>query len=76
MRNVNESQRRHWAQAMVDTGLVDAGFVYLVVQEPCFGPRDAVTGDITETGEYHERWPNGMAAFGDFLHARGMKLGM
>ena len=61
MSAINESQCKHWAQALVDTGLVkEGGFEYFVVQEPCFGPRDSVTGQITESGEYSQRWPNGM----------------
>jgi alpha-galactosidase len=77
MRGINESQCKHWAQALVDTGLVKhGGFEYFVVQEPCFGPRDNATGDITEGGEFKTRWPNGMKAFGDWLHQRGMKLGI
>jgi hypothetical protein len=77
MRSINESQCKHWAQALLDTGLVsEGGFEYFVVQEPCFGARDNVTGEITESGEYRRRWPNGMKAFGDWLHQRGMKLGI
>jgi alpha-galactosidase len=77
MRSVNESQCQHWAQALVDADLVgEGGFSYFVVQEPCFGPRDPLTGELTETGEYRERWPHGMAAFGRFLKERGMKLGI
>ena len=61
MSAINETQCKHWAQALLDTGLVkEGGFEYFVVQEPCFGQRDSVTGQITESGEYAERWPNGM----------------
>ena len=75
--SVNESQCQHWAQALLDADLVgEGGFSYFVVQEPCFGPRDPLTGELTETGEYRERWPHGMAAFGRFLKERGMKLGI
>ena len=77
MSSVNESQCQHWAQALVDAGLAgEGGFEYFVVQEPCFGPRDSLTGELTETGEYRERWPHGMAEFGRFLKERGMKLGI
>jgi alpha-galactosidase len=77
MSSVNESQCKRWAQALLDTGLVtEGGFEYFVVQEPCFGPRDNETGEITESGEYRRRWPNGMKAFGDWLHQRRMKLGI
>ena len=27
-------------------------------------------------GEFGRRWPSGMKAFGDWLHQRGMKLGI
>ena len=77
MSAINETQCRHWAQALLDTGLVkQGGFEYFVVQEPCFGPRDNATGEITEGGEFGRRWPSGMKAFGDWLHQRGMKLGI
>ena len=81
MRSINETQCKNWAQALVNTGLAGTnvsggGFQYFVVQEPCFGPRDNTTGDITEGGAFAKRWPNGMKSFGDWLHSRGMKLGI
>ena len=46
------------------------------MQEPCFGARDPLTGELTETGEFGARWPHGMASFARFLNERGMKLGI
>jgi hypothetical protein len=82
MRAINESQCRHLAQALLDTGLAGTGsaggFDYFVVQEPCFSGRDNKTGELLETGgtdsSYEQRWPQGMKSFGDWLHDKGMKL--
>ena len=42
MEGINESQCKHWAQALVDTGLVkDGGFEYFVVQVPRPAPLQA-----------------------------------
>ena len=73
---INESLSMHLAQALFDTGLAGAGYEYFVVQEPCFGGRDNATGELLQTGEFAQRWPHGLQAFGEFLRTRGMRLGI
>jgi alpha-galactosidase len=71
--NINESLIRGMADAMVSTGMRDAGYQYVVVDD-CWmnSTRDGngnLQGDPT-------RFPSGMKALGDYLHGRGLKFGL
>jgi alpha-galactosidase len=68
---VNASHIMRQADAMVSLGLVDLGYRYLEIDEPGFlrWPNGTLRTNLT-------RFPDGMAAVGDYLHARGLKFGM
>ena len=53
-------------------GLVDAGYVYLNIDDCWHGQRDSL-GFIHEDPE---KFPSGMKALGDFLHSKGIKFGI
>lgn len=72
MTEINEQQIKEIADAMVDLGLVDAGYVYLNLDDGWHGERDAL-GFITED---REKFPSGIKSLADYLHSRGMKLGI
>ena len=59
--------------ALVSSGLRDAGYQYVNIDEGWWqGTRDAA-GDITvDTAE----WPGGMKAIADYIHSKGMKAGI
>ncbi len=61
------------ADAMVDSGMRDAGYRYLVVDDcwQAFG-----RGDDGRLQAHPRRFPSGMAALGEQIHARGLKFGL
>ncbi|MBR5075409.1 MAG: glycoside hydrolase family 27 protein [Bacteroidales bacterium] len=72
MTEIDEDLIKATADAMVNLGLVDAGYVYLNLDDGWHGERD-------ENGFVHEdpvKFPSGMKALADYLHARGLKLGI
>jgi len=70
--NVNEATVRRVTDAMVSSGMRDAGYLYVVIDDCWHGPRDA-QGNITAD---HERFPSGMRALADYVHAHGLKFGI
>jgi alpha-galactosidase len=58
--------------AIVSSGLRDAGYRVFIVDEPCFLGRDTNGNLVTN----HTSWPSGFAAFGDYLHTRNMTFGI
>ena len=70
--NVNEQLVRETADAMVSTGLRDAGYRYVNIDDCWHGERDA-QGFIHED---RQRFPSGMKALADYVHARGLLFGV
>ena len=72
--NINEQLVRDTADAMAATGLRDAGYTYLVIDD-CWSKRerDPQTGKIVPD---EEKFPNGMKAVSDYVHSKGLKFGM
>jgi alpha-galactosidase len=70
--NINEELIKATADKMVELGLVDAGYVYLNLDDGWHGERD-------EQGFIHEdpeKFPSGIKALADYMHSRGLKLGI
>lgn len=70
--NINETLIKATADKMVELGLVDAGYVYLNLDDGWHGERD-------EQGFIHEdpeKFPSGIKALADYMHERGLKLGI
>jgi alpha-galactosidase len=70
--NIDEKLIRETADAMVKTGLKDAGYQYINIDDCWHGARDA-SGNIQPDPQ---RFPNGIKAVADYVHARGLKLGI
>ena len=70
--NVSERLIRETADAMVSSGMKDAGYQYVNIDDCWHGERDA-RGFIQAN---QERFPSGMKALADYVHARGLKLGL
>jgi alpha-galactosidase len=70
--NVSEQLIRETADAMVATGMRDAGYRYLNIDDCWQGPRDA-RGFIQPDPQ---RFPSGMKALADYVHAKGLKFGL
>jgi len=70
--SVNEKIIRDTADAMVASGMRDAGYQYVVIDDCWHGPRDA-NGFITADPQ---KFPSGIKALADYVHARGLKFGI
>jgi alpha-galactosidase len=70
--NVNEKLIHQVADALVSSGMRDAGYRYLVLDDCWMGGRDA-SGALQAN---RARFPSGMKAMGDYLHARGLLFGI
>jgi len=70
--NVSERLIRETADAMVATGMKDAGYEYIVIDDCWQISRDAEGHIIPDA----ERFPSGMKALADYVHARGLKFGL
>ncbi|MBQ9184553.1 MAG: glycoside hydrolase family 27 protein [Bacteroidales bacterium] len=70
--DINEDLIKATADKMVELGLVDAGYVYLNLDDGWHGERD-------QQGFIHEdlqKFPSGIKALADYLHGKGLKLGI
>jgi len=70
--NVNEQVVRDTSDAMVASGMRDAGYQYVVIDDCWQGPRDA-DGFITADPQ---RFPSGIKSLAEFVHSRGLKFGI
>jgi len=70
--DINERLIREVADAMVVTGLKDAGYQYVNLDDCWHGKRDA-DGLIQPDPE---RFPGGLAALADYVHGKGLKIGI
>jgi alpha-galactosidase len=70
--DINEATVRETADAMARSGMRDAGYQYVVIDDCWQGPRDA-DGFITADAQ---RFPSGIKALADYVHSRGLKFGI
>ena len=70
--NINEDLIKATADKMVELGLVDAGYIYLNLDDGWHGERDE-QGFIQVDPQ---KFPSGMKALADYVHSKGMKLGV
>ncbi|HET9003870.1 MAG TPA: glycoside hydrolase family 27 protein [Gemmatimonadaceae bacterium] len=70
--DVSEQLIRETADAMVRSGMRDAGYQYVNIDDCWHGQRDSL-GFIQPDPA---RFPSGMKALADYVHARGLKLGI
>ena len=70
--DVNEKLIRDMADAMVASGLKDAGYEYINIDDCWHGERDK-DGKIQVN---KERFPSGMKALADYVHSKGLKIGI
>jgi len=70
--DVSEQLIRETADAMVASGMKDAGYQYVVIDDCWQVGRDSVGNILVDA----ERFPSGMKALADYLHARGLKFGV
>jgi alpha-galactosidase len=69
---VNEQLIREMADAIVTSGMKDAGYVYLVIDDCWQIDRDAQGNILADP----QRFPSGMKALADYVHSKGLKFGL
>jgi alpha-galactosidase len=70
---VTEAAVRQAADAMVSSGMRDAGYRYVVVDDCWFDPQRDAQGNLRA---HPTKFPSGMKALGDYIHALGLKFGI
>ncbi len=70
--NVSEQLIRQTADAMVSSGMKDAGYQYVVIDD-CWQVARDDRGNIVPD---NKRFPSGMKALADYIHAKGLKFGI
>jgi alpha-galactosidase len=70
--DINERVVRDTADAMVASGMRDAGYQYVVIDDCWHGPRDS-GGFITADAQ---KFPSGIKALADYVHSKGLKFGI
>ncbi|MHB9055739.1 MAG: glycoside hydrolase family 27 protein [Paludibacteraceae bacterium] len=70
--NIHENDIKTLADAMVDTGLRDLGFNYIFIDDGWQGGRDNKNNIIPDANKF----PSGMKALVDYIHSKGMKIGI
>ncbi|MGW7518633.1 glycoside hydrolase family 27 protein [Streptomyces sp. NPDC054796] len=71
--DVDEAAVRQAADAMVGSGMRDAGYEYVVVDDCWFDPQRDAQGNLRA---HPDKFPSGMKALGDYIHSRGLKFGI
>jgi alpha-galactosidase len=70
--NVDENMIKQMADAIVSSGMKEAGYTYVNIDDCWHGNRDSL-------GFIHpdpKRFPSGMKALADYVHSKGLKLGI
>ena len=70
--DINESLIRETADAMAANGMKAAGYQYVNIDDCWHGTRDSL-GFIRPDPD---RFPSGMKALADYVHSKGLKLGI
>lgn len=70
--NINETLVKEIADAMVEEGLRDLGYQYIILDDLWQGGRDA-DGKIFPDPD---KFPSGMKALGEYIHSKGLKFGI
>jgi alpha-galactosidase len=70
---VDEGVARETADALQATGMADAGYRYVILDDCWMSHSRNASGELRAQ---RDRFPHGIAALADYVHARGLKLGL
>jgi alpha-galactosidase len=70
--NVDENLIRQTADAMVSSGMKDAGYQYVVIDDCWQVARDKDGNIVADPAHF----PSGIKALADYVHAKGLKFGI
>ncbi len=71
--NINEVQIKEIADAIVSSGMRDAGYIYLNLDDNWMATSRDANGKLRADPV---RFPSGMKALGDYIHSKGLKFGI
>jgi alpha-galactosidase len=71
--NINETLIKECIDAIVDNGLLNAGYEYVVIDG---GWRDTKLGSKGELLAHPVKFPSGIKALADYAHLKGLKFGL
>jgi alpha-galactosidase len=71
--NINEQLVREIADMLVSSGMRDAGYEYLVLDDGWMAMERDSLGNLVPDPE---KFPNGLKAIVDYVHSKGLKFGM
>ncbi len=71
--NINEKQIQEIADAMVNSGLKDAGYIYLNLDDNWMDTKRDAQGNLQNNPK---TFPSGMKAIADYVHKKGLKFGL
>ncbi len=71
--DINEIKIKQIADAMVSSGMKDAGYVYLVLDDGWMAKQRDSNGRLVADPD---KFPNGMKALADYIHSKGLKFGI
>lgn len=70
--NIDEKMIREQADAMILSGMYEAGYRFINIDDGYFGGRDA-SGKLFANPQ---KFPSGMKALADYIHGKGLKAGI
>jgi alpha-galactosidase len=70
---LNETVVKKMADAFITSGMKDVGYQYVNLDDCWMDGRDSATGKIKVSGS---KFPSGIAALADYVHGKGLKLGI
>ena len=70
--NIDEENLKDQADAMISSGMKDAGYSYINIDDGYWSGRDENGNLLVDP----EKFPGGMKAFTDYIHSKGLKAGI
>ena len=71
--HISDALIRSQADALVNSGLRDAGYDHVNIDDGFFGGRNTTTGELLI---HPVRFPNGLKPVVDYIHSRGLRAGI
>jgi alpha-galactosidase len=72
-KEIDEDKIKAIADAMVSSGMRDAGYTYLVIDDAWMASERDQDGRLAADPK---KFPSGMEAIGDYIHSKGLKFGI
>jgi alpha-galactosidase len=71
--NINEKLIKEMTEALISSGMRDAGYKYIVLDDAWMARKRDAEGNLVADPR---KFPSGMKALGDYLHEKGFKFGI